>query len=142
MERNRLEEAEKAVRKALEIAPDSSTALSTLGQIKFRQQQYDAAYEALSRAAALDPKNAEVQNFLGITLSQKGLRGPAENALRRAIQLQPGYGSAHNNLAVVYLHQQPPLIELARWHYQKALASGHPRSPQIEQLLESRKAAR
>jgi len=70
------------------------------------------------------------------------LRGPAENALRRAIQLQPGYGSAHYNLALVYLHQQPPLIELARWHYQKAIAAGHPRSTQVEQLLESRKAAR
>jgi Flp pilus assembly protein TadD len=142
LERNRLEEAEKAVRKALEIAPDNASVLSTLGQIKFRQQQYDAAYDALSRAAALDPKNAEVQNLLGVTLSQKGLRGPAENALRRAIQLQPGYGSAHYNLALVYLHQQPPLIELARWHYQKALAAGHPRSAQVEQLLESRKAAR
>jgi Tfp pilus assembly protein PilF len=96
---------------------------------------------ALSRAAQLDPQNAETQNYLGITLSHKGLRGPAETALRKAIQLDPGYGSAHNNLAVVYITQKPPLTELARWHYQKALAAGHPKNAELEKLFEGTKTA-
>lgn len=135
MERARLPEAEAAIRKAIALAPENATVHSTLGQIKFRQQDFDAAYEALSKAAALDPNNAEVQNLLGVTLSQKGQRGPAETALRRAIQLQPNYGSAHNNLAIIYVGAQPPLVELARWHYQKALASGHPRNADLEAML-------
>lgn len=142
MELNRLDEAEKTIRKAIAIAPDNATAYSTLGQIKFRQKQYDAAYDALSRAAALEPDNAEVQNLLGVTLSQKGLRGPAETALRKALQLQPTYGSAHHNLAIVYLSAQPPLVELARWHYQKALAAGHPRNADLEKLLDRAKPTR
>ena len=31
-----------------------------------------------------EPENAEIQNYLGLTLGQKGLRGPAENATWRA----------------------------------------------------------
>jgi Tfp pilus assembly protein PilF len=87
----------------------------------------------------VDPQNAETQNRLGIALSEKGQRGPAETALRKAIQLQPTLGDAHKNLAVVYLTQNPPLVELARWHYQKALAAGSPVSSRIEQLLEQKK---
>lgn len=142
MERNRLDEAEKAIRKAITLAPDNASAHSTLGQIKFRQKQFDAAFEALSRGASLDPNNAEIQNLLGVTLSQKGLRGPAEAALRKAIQLQPGYASAHNNLAIIYANAQPPLLELARWHYQKAIASGHARSSDMEAMLAKPKQAR
>jgi Flp pilus assembly protein TadD len=90
----------------------------------------------LSRAAKIDPQNAETQNYLGITLSQKGLREAAEGALRKAIQLSPGYPSAHYNLAVVYATQQPPFRELARLHYQKAVAAGHPKNPELEKLFE------
>ena len=46
-----------------------------------------------------------------------------------------------HNLAVIYLSQQPPLLELARWHYQKALAAGVPKNPEWEKLFASRKAS-
>lgn len=140
LERGRLEEAEKNIKQALALAPEDVYSLSILGQLRFRQDEYQAALDALSRAAKLDPQNAEIQNYLGITLSQLGMRGPAETALRKAIQLEPGYGGAHHNLAVIYLTQKPPLVELARWHYQKALAAGHPRNPELEKMLEVRPA--
>ena len=89
----------------------------------------------MSRAAKLDPQNPEIQNYLGVTLAQKGLRAQAETALRKAIQLDPNDGPAHNNLAVIYASQQPPLTELARWHYQKALDDGQPHNPDLEKLL-------
>jgi tetratricopeptide (TPR) repeat protein len=139
LEMNHLDEAEKHIQAALALVPDDAYSLSILGNLRYRQGKYDDALDVLSRAAKLDPQNAEVQNYLGLTLSQKGLRGPAETALRKAIQLRPGYGSAHNNLAVIYVSQQPPMIELARWHYQKALAAGSPRNPDLEKLLEPQK---
>ena len=71
-------------------------------------------------------------------LSEKGQRGPAEAALRRAIQLQPDHAVAHNNLAVVYATQTPPSLALARWHYQKARAAGHPRNAPLEKMLEQK----
>src|SRR6266700_663610 len=141
LERNRLDQAEKHVQQALALAPLDAFSLSILGQLKFRQEKYDEALDALSRAAKLDPQSAQIQNYLGITLSQKGLRGPAETALRKAIQLEPRYGDAHHNLAVIYLAQQPPLVELARWHYQKALAAGSPHSASLEKMFDAKKPA-
>ncbi len=137
VELNHWDDAEKHVRQALALNPDDPYCLEVLGQLKFRQRKYDDALNALSQAAQLNPQDAEIQNFLGLTLSEKGLRGPAETALRKAIQIDPGYGSAHNNLAVVYITQKPPLVELARWHYQKALAAGHPKNLQLEKLLDA-----
>ena len=81
------------------------------GTWNFCEENYDEALDALSRAAKLDPQNPEIENYLGVTLGHKGLRAQAETALRKAIQLDPDYGPAHNNLAVIYISQQPPLVE-------------------------------
>jgi tetratricopeptide (TPR) repeat protein len=141
MEQNRLPDAETHLKRALAEAPDDAFSLSLFGILKFRQEKFDEALDALSQAAKLDPQNAETQNYLGITLSQKGLRTAAEAALRKAIQLSPGYGSAHYNLAVVYATQKPPFIELARLHYQKAIAAGQPKNPDLDKLLIGAKPA-
>ena len=71
----------------------------------------------------------------GVTLSHKGQRVAAETALRKALQLDNTYAPAHNNLAVIYLSQTPSLPQLARWHYQKALATGQPHNPELEKML-------
>jgi len=140
MEQGKLDEAEKHIKEAVAQSPNDAYNLSVLGYLKFRQEKYDEALDALSRAAKLDPRNPEIENYLGVTLGHKGLRAQAETALRKAIQLDPNYGAAHNNLAVVYLSQQPPLAALARWHYQKALDLGQSRNPDLEQLLEAKAA--
>jgi len=136
-----LEAAEINIKQAVALAPNDPYSLFVLGRLRYNQKNYDEAIDAFSRAAKLDPQDAQVQNFLGLALSDKGLRGPAETALRKAIQLDPGYANAHNNLAVVYITQQPPLVELARWHYQKALAAGQPRNPELEKMLDAKKPA-
>ena len=135
LQEDKLADAEKHITAAVAQAPDDAYNLSTLGYLKFRQEKYDDALDVLSRAAKIDPSNPEIQNYLGVTLSHKGLRVQAETALRKAIQLNPLYAPAHNNLAVVYLNQTPPMPLLARWHYQKAVAAGQPRNPDLEKLL-------
>jgi Flp pilus assembly protein TadD len=132
-----LEAAEINIKQAVSLAPSNSYSLFILGCLQARQKNYDAAVDSLSRAAQLDPQDAQVQNLLGLTLSEKGLRGPAEVALRKAIRLEPGFAEAHNNLAVVYITQRPPLVELARWHYQKALAAGQPPNPDLEKMIKA-----
>jgi tetratricopeptide (TPR) repeat protein len=136
-----LDAAETNIQQAVTIAPDDPYSLFVLGHLRFRQKKYDEATDALSRAAKLDPKDAQIQNLLGLALSEKGLRVPAETAMRKAIQLDPGYADAHNNLAVAYITQQPPLVELARWHYQKALAAGQPHNLELEKMLAAKKPA-
>jgi tetratricopeptide (TPR) repeat protein len=141
LELNQLDQADQHIQKALATAPNDAYNLSILGYVRYRQERYDEALDALSKAATLDPQNAEVQNYLGVTLGHKGLRGPAETALRKAIQLDPGYGAAHHNLAVIYATQKPPLIELARWHYQRARAAGQPHDPELEKLFDQKPGA-
>ena len=135
LQQGKLDDAEKHITAALAKTPDDAYNLSTLGYLKFRQEKYDDALKALSRAEQIDPNNPEIENYLGVTLSHQGQRKAAETALRRAIQLSPNYAPAHNNLAVIYLSQTPPLAELARWHYQKALDVGQPRNPDLEKML-------
>ncbi len=135
LQEDKLADAEKHLKAALAQSPDDAYNLSTLGYLKFRQEKYDDAFDALSRAVLIDPANPEIQNYLGVTLSHKGLRQQAEAALRKAIQLNPTYAPAHNNLAVIYLNQNPPSPLLARWHYQKALDAGQPRNADLEKML-------
>ncbi len=143
IQQNHLDAAEESLQKALAVEPSEGDAysLSLMGIVKFDREKFDEALDYLSRAAQIDPTNAETQNYLGITLSQKGQRAPAEAALRKAVVLQPNYAAAHNNLAVVYATQQPPSLELARFHYQKALSAGHPKNQQLETLLERKESS-
>jgi Flp pilus assembly protein TadD len=138
MEQGKLDDAEKHITAAVAQSPNDAYNLSILGYLKLREEKYDDALDALSRAARLDPRNPEIENYLGVTLGHKGLRKQAETALRKAIQLDPNYGPAHNNLAVIYINQAPPLVELARWHYQKALDAGQPHNPDLEKVLDAR----
>lgn len=140
LQEGKLEQADKHVTAALAQSPNDAYNLSTLGYLRLRQEKYNAALDALSRAAQLDPKDPEIQNYLGVTLGHLGQRKAAEAALRKAIEIDPGYAPAHNNLAVIYLNQQPPLAELARWHYQKAVAAGMPRNPDMEKMLAAKGA--
>jgi tetratricopeptide (TPR) repeat protein len=135
VEANHFDAAEKHVQQAISLDREDPYSLYVLGLLRLRQTKYDAALDCFSRCAKLEPQNAEVQNYLGLTLSEKGMRAPAEAALRKAIQLQPSYAGAHYNLAIVYLNQQPPAVELARWHYQKAIAAGEARNPDLEKKL-------
>ncbi|MST94593.1 MAG: tetratricopeptide repeat protein [Pedosphaera sp.] len=139
LEINRVDDAEKNIKKALSVDPDDDFSLYLLGRIRFGQEKYDDALDALSRSAKINPANADTQNYLGIALSEKGLRQPAETALRKAIQIQSGHAAAHNNLSVVYITQTPPAVALARWHYQKSLAAGHARNLVLEKLLDTAK---
>ena len=135
LELQKLNDAETNLKKALQIAPEDPYVLSLTGMLRFQQGNYEQALDALSRSAHLDPKNAETQNYLGITLSQQGQREAAETALRKAILLNPNYAGAHHNLAVIYATQRPPFPELARFHYNKALALGQPPNPDLEKQI-------
>ena len=135
LEENKLDDADKHIEAALAQSPNDAYNLTVLGRIRFAEARYDEALDALSRAGNLDPQNPDIENYLGVTLAEKGLRAQAETALRRAVQLDPNDAAAHNNLAVIYLTQKPPLVELARWHYEKAIANGQPHNPALEKLL-------
>jgi Flp pilus assembly protein TadD len=134
-QQSHLDEAEDYLRKAVAAAPNDSNTRSLLGVVFFRKGLTEDAFNELTRAVALDPHNAEAHNYLGIVLSQKGWGAAGEQEIRRAIELNPQYPDAHFNLAVIYAKQRTPNLELARYHYRKALDLGAPPDADLEALL-------
>ena len=64
-------------------------------------------------------KEAEAQVQFGIDVAQKGLWKEALYRWEKAIELDPSYAAAYNNLAVAYEHEG--LFDKARQAYTKAL---------------------
>ena len=134
-QQGRLDEAEQNLRKAIAATPNDSNTRSLLGVVCFRKGLIEDAFNELTRAVALDPRNAEAHNYLGIVLSEKGWGAAGEQEIRRSIELNPQYADAHFNLAVIYAKQRIPKVELARYHYKKALDLGAPPDPELDALL-------
>src|SRR6266849_4325047 len=140
IDQNHLADAEKNLKRALAVYAQDAASLYLMGRLKMLQEKYDEALEALSLSARLAPNRPQTQYWLGKALVEKGSRAQAETALRKAVQLRPGWGEAHYSLALVYATQQPPFKELAQWHYDKAVSSGYPRNPAFEKLLEEKRS--
>ena len=128
-------EAERLLLHTVRVQPENGLGWLLLGVIEFDQDKLDAALAALAQAALWEPKNALVHHYLGVTVGRKGWYSGAEDEMRKAIELQPNYPEAHFNLAVFYLQRNPPAVELARRHYQKALDLGAAHDPEVEQRL-------
>ena len=135
----RLDDCEKNTRRALALDPNDPGALYLLGILRYRQEKLDEAFDALSRSASFNPTNQSTQYFLGCVLADKGLRSEAETALRKALDLDPNFADAHFSLALVYAAQTPPSLEMARFHYQKALDLGHAKNASLDKMLSAAK---
>jgi type IV pilus assembly protein PilF len=76
---------------------------------------------------------AKAQVDFGINVAQRGLWREAIYRWERAVQIDPTYAAAFNDLAVAYEHEGQ--LEKAREAYEKALAL-EPDNPQIRQNYE------
>ncbi len=128
-------EAEKRLQSAVRRAAGSGLGWLILGVVQYDQNKFDHALASLAQAAVLEPKNATVHHYFGVTLGQKGWYSGAEDEMRRALELDPSYAEAHFNLSVFYLQRNPPAVELARRHYQRALELGAAPDPDVERSL-------
>jgi Flp pilus assembly protein TadD len=130
-----LESAERILQNAMHLSPESRLGWLILGIVQYDRSRFDNALASLAQAAVLDPKNPIVHQYLGVTIGQKGWYEGAEDELRKAVSLDPSYAEAHFNLAVFYLQRNPPAVELARRHYERALELGAAPDPDVEKSL-------
>ena len=89
-------------------------------------------------ASAADRKSgnrreARAQVDFGVRVAQQGLWREATYRWERAIELDPTYAAAYNNLAVAY--EQAGLLDKAKQAYQKA-AELDPKNSSIKQNIE------
>ena len=97
----RSEDAERALLKAVAIAPESAVTHSNLGNVYFRRDELARARDEYVAAVRLDPDYADAHNNLGSAYFRLGQSDLAAEEYRRALQLNPRLEDARRNLAVV-----------------------------------------
>lgn len=100
---NRIGDAEKAYKRAIEEKPAFFVPLLNLGKLQFSKKSYDEAIETLTRAVAANSQSAEANHFLGESYLQIKKGSKAVGYLNEAIKLDPmGMAEVHLRLAALY----------------------------------------
>ena len=81
-----LEEAERLVRRALAMHPDSGAYLDSLGWVQFRRGDMGRATSTLERAVELEPEEPTILEHLGDAYGGASRRDAAVGAYRRALE--------------------------------------------------------
>lgn len=82
-----LEEAERMVKRALQLHPDSGAFTDSLGWVLYKRGQYRQAVEALQHAEALTPNEPVIIEHLADALTKAARKTDATDAYRRALEL-------------------------------------------------------
>ena len=98
LEEGRVDEAERALARALELAPPTSFVHRNLARIAAERGQLDAAMEHLEQALALHD-SAAARSDLALLLRWSGRAAESELHLRRALELEPARASDRLELA-------------------------------------------
>ena len=91
--------------------------------------------ELLTTQLLIHPNDPHKRFQLGMAYRNSGELEEAIKAYKRALRAKPDHAEAHFNLAVFYLQRNPPAVELARRHYQKARDLGAAPDPDVERTL-------
>ncbi len=130
-----LKEAQALFSRAVAINPALQQTWVALGLVSYEKGDLYLALHAIGRAIHEDPADAKAHNYLAAVSKKLGWLDAAEAELQRSIELDPNYGNAHFNLALMYLERKPPALELAKRHYEKAIALGSARDELVEEKL-------
>jgi tetratricopeptide (TPR) repeat protein len=104
----RNEEARKTLRSALAIDPDNAAALGTLTIVEMQLGDPEAALAHARAAVRAAPLEALHHYNLGNLLAREKRYEEAIPSLRRAIEIDPGYVNAYNEIGNVYLELERP----------------------------------
>lgn len=119
---DRVEEAIKAYRRALEEDPDLVAALINLANIRYSRDELAEAQALYERAISLDDSYFEAHFNLGNILHDHGQYAEAEASYRIALALNNGYADAHFYLAVTLEKMGRSVDARAHWKAYERLA--------------------
>ena len=100
----RTAESRQYLEKAIQIDPDSPTALRQLGELELAAQDYSKAATHLKRALQLRPDDSTAAFEAGEALEKSGDFPGARDALEASLKLVPSQINARLLLGRVYLH--------------------------------------
>jgi tetratricopeptide (TPR) repeat protein len=132
----RYADAEQAARKAesFSSAPqENETAWLLLGAVYERQKQFEKAETEFKKVLEVNPKNAQVLNYYGYMLADRGVRlDEAQDLIERAVDQEPFNGAYLDSLGWVYYKQNK--LEEAEGTLRKAIEH-EPHDPTIREHL-------
>lgn len=138
---NKHADAEVSLQKALAYDPTNEPASFALGVTYFKQERWKDAMTYFEKSLAKRPDNASGRHYLGIIATKLNLIERAEREFKTALAIDPAYGEAHFNLAVLYITWDPPQWDKARAAYGEAIKKGVRPDPNLEKLLEGGKVS-
>jgi len=130
-----LSAAEANLRRSVEINPMIAQNWLSLGLIQYEKGDLTMAISSLTRAIHEAPNEGRIRLVLAAVIRDYGWEEAAITELKRALMIDPKLADAHYNLALSYLSEDPPKLELARRHYYSAIDLGAEPSPDIEVQL-------
>ncbi|MBL9179633.1 MAG: tetratricopeptide repeat protein [Verrucomicrobiaceae bacterium] len=138
---NKHDEAEVSLQKALAYDPSNEPATFALGVTYFKQERWKDAMTYFEKSLARRPDNASGRHYLGIIATKLSLLERAEREFKTALAIDPAYGEAHFNLAVLYVTWDPPQWDKARAEYDEAIKKGVKPDKNLEKLLDGGKVS-
>lgn len=117
-----LEEAERAIRKGIQLDENNPNAYSALGTVHRIRGKTKEAIEALERAMELHPNDYYLNYIVAIAHWDSPGFGRAQEYFERSLALKPNYPEPHRWLGRVFQALGKP--DVAETHYRKAVELG------------------
>lgn len=105
------------LRKEVKKNPQDFKAWFMLGVTEAKRRQFHDAIQAFNKVIELQPKLAEPHNNLAVIYNELGDLRAAVRELEASLELNPAYGTAHENIGDLY-------VKLAAQSYKQALVKG------------------
>ncbi len=106
MRSGKYEEAEKSLRKSIELNPDYASTHEVLGMILLSKGKLNDAQIELETALKLDPELADAHENLGTIYLNRNENEKAQKAFETAINLNPDLAVAHEGLGLIQLSKR------------------------------------
>jgi tetratricopeptide (TPR) repeat protein len=121
--------------KSVFLNPKLSASWAALGHLHEMLKDDYLAISYYSRAVHEEMENPQWHNALAVVAKKMGWVDVAEHEWQKAVQLDRKAANVHFNLSLLYLEKTPPLVELARRHYQLSLECGAEKDAWVEEQL-------
>jgi Flp pilus assembly protein TadD len=130
---NKLEDAEKQLTIASQLAPQHPDVLYLQGMLYTRKGELAKAQATLETAVQMDPHHARALAALGTVLANQGAYAEAIPKLEESLKTTTGSWETHWTLAKAYYEQKK--YEAALKESRTALAASNGKAPEIELLV-------
>ena len=109
--RGDLPRAEQALRRVIEVAPDTFSAYEELGGLYAAQQRHADARREFEAVAARRPRPVGPLTMIGFSYEAEGRLEEARQSYERALAIDPNAGVAANNLAWILAQRDETLAD-------------------------------